>query len=152
MKAVRRLALACMIVAACGGSALAGSVKEAVEAANATFAAAYNKGDAAAVAALYAEDAVVLPPDAARANGRAEIESFWKGTIAAGVSDLELKTLDVTEAGDFAFETGEANLSVPAAGGGKAPASIKYVVVWKKSGDGAWQLLRDIWNANPAAK
>jgi hypothetical protein len=71
MKAIRPFAVTCIFAVACGGPVLAGSVREAVETANASFGEAYNNGDAAKVAALYAEDAAVYPPDANRANGRA---------------------------------------------------------------------------------
>ena len=42
------------------------------------FAAAFNKGDAAAVAAMYTEDAYVLPPGADIVKGRNAIEALWR--------------------------------------------------------------------------
>jgi uncharacterized protein (TIGR02246 family) len=36
------------------------------------------KGDAAAVAALYTEDAYALPPGSEMVKGRAAIEAFWR--------------------------------------------------------------------------
>jgi ketosteroid isomerase-like protein len=105
-----------------------------------------------AAAAFYAEDAAVFPPDAKRVDGRKGIEAFWKGAIEAGVTDVELKAVEVTEAADFAFEAGEGSLSVPVKGGSKSSLSIKYLVIWKKAGDGSWQLYRDIWNDKAPAK
>jgi hypothetical protein len=38
----------------------------------------FNAGDIASVAALYTEDAVVLPPGADMVEGRSAIQAFWK--------------------------------------------------------------------------
>jgi len=43
------------------------------------FAKAFNTGDAAAVAALYTEDAIILPPGGEMMKGRSAIQAFWKG-------------------------------------------------------------------------
>ena len=45
---------------------------------NDKWAGAFNKGDAAAVAAMYAPDAYVLPPGHDMVKGRSAIEAFWK--------------------------------------------------------------------------
>ena len=45
------------------------------------YLAAYNNGDAAAMAELYSADAVLLPHDQASARGRSKIEQFWKRTL-----------------------------------------------------------------------
>ena len=50
-----------------------------VDEANRRFMEAMGRGDAASVAALYTEDAVVLPPDAPMISGRSGIEEFWGG-------------------------------------------------------------------------
>jgi uncharacterized protein (TIGR02246 family) len=133
-----------------GTVASAQSAREAIEAALVTFVEAFNKGDAAAVAAQYAEDAALFPPDSPRINGRADIQNFWKGAMDAGLSDLTLKAVEVQEAGDWAYEVGELTYSAPGTGDTRSMASGKYIVIWKKSGDGGWLLYRDIWNSNPA--
>ena len=60
-----------------GSPALAQS-KASIEKLNDVWTAAFNKGDAGAVAALYTEDAYVLPPGSAMVKGRAAIEGFWR--------------------------------------------------------------------------
>jgi len=132
-------------------SAAAQSPREEIEAALVTFADAFNKGDAAAVAAHYTQDAAVLPPDAARVDGRPAIQAFWKGAIDAGLADLTLKASEVEGSGDWAFEVGEVSFSAPNSAGERSTATGKYIVVWKRDVDGIWRLYRDIWNANPAA-
>ena len=50
-------------------AAVAGSDADAIAAGGASWEKAYTSGDSAAVAALYAPDAAVLPPGGARADG-----------------------------------------------------------------------------------
>jgi uncharacterized protein (TIGR02246 family) len=121
-----------------------------IEAALVTFAKAFNKGDGAAVAAHYAEDAAVFPPGAARVDGRAKIQEFWQGAIKAGLKDLTLKAVEVHGTGEMAYEVGEVSYSAPDSSGQRKTANGKYIVVWKKGEDGTWRLYRDIWNGNPA--
>jgi ketosteroid isomerase-like protein len=130
---------------------LAASTRDAIDASNAGFAAAFNRGDATAAATFYAEDAAVFPPESLRIDGRAGIEAYWKGAIDAGVTDVSLKALEVTEAGDFAFEAGEASLSAPSVDGTKTVSVLKYIVIWKMNGS-TWQIYRDIWNGNSTLK
>ena len=118
------------------------------------FADAYNRGDDKAVAAFYAEDAVLLPPDSDLVRGREAIEASWKGGHEAGMKNMKLEIVDVESDGTYAIETGKATVDVQPAGQAAAKSeSVKYVVVWKKQKDGSWKILRDIWNgtAPPAA-
>jgi uncharacterized protein (TIGR02246 family) len=143
--------LAPAVAAMLATQTLAASTRDAIDAANASFAAALNRGDATEAATFYAEDAAVFPPDTQRIDGRAGIEAYWKGAIDSGVTDVSLKAAEVTEAAGFAFEAGEASLSAPGVDGTKAVSTIKYIVIWKMNG-GTWQIYRDIWNENPAPR
>ena len=144
------IALAAVVAASQTAKVEAASPRDEIEAALVTFAAAFNKGDSAAVAGHYAEDGAILPPDAARVDGRVDIERFWKGAIDAGLADLTLKAIEVLDGGELAFEVGEVSYSAPDKSGARSAATGKYIVVWKKDADGVWRLYRDIWNANPA--
>jgi uncharacterized protein (TIGR02246 family) len=104
------------------------------------------------LAAMYAEDAVALPPDADMVKGRAAIEAFWKSVYDSGVKSATLTVVDVHSSGELAAELGTAVLTIKAANKPDATQNVKYVVVWKKQKDGAWKLYRDIWNALPAGK
>jgi uncharacterized protein (TIGR02246 family) len=150
MTRLATIALAVVLAASATAQVKAASPRDEIEAALVTFAEAFNKGDSAAVAGHYAEDAAVLPPDAARVDGRANIQTFWKGAIDAGLKDLTLKAVEVHGSGDMAFEVGEVSYSAPDKAGARSTASGKYIVVWKKEADGIWRLYRDIWNGNPA--
>ena len=102
--------------------------------------------DFAGLAALYTENAKVLPPDGPVVSGRGAIEEFWRAAAAAlGLTDATLKTVDLEVSGDVACEVGEALLHLS----GGQTALVKYLVVWMKGSDGKWRLHRDIWNNTP---
>ena len=127
-----------------GSPALAQN-KATIEKLNDVWTAAFNNGDAAAVAALYTEDAYVLPPGSAMVKGRAAIEAFWR-QAAQQMSDAKLATIDVLPLGrSAAREIGTVTLKTKS----QPPQEVvgKYVVVWRKIGR-EWKLATDIWNAD----
>ena len=127
-----------------GSPALAQN-KATIEKLNDVWTAAFNKGDAAAVAALYTEDAYVLPPGSAMVKGRAAIEGFWR-QAAQQMGDAKLTTVDVLPLGrSAAREIGTVTLKTKS----QPPQEVvgKYVVVWRKVGRD-WKLATDIWNTD----
>src|ERR1700750_2403979 len=119
--------------------------KATIEKLNEVWTAAFNKGDTAAVAALYTEDAYVLPPGSALVKGRAAIEGFWR-QAAQQMGDAKLTTVDVLPLGrSAAREIGTVTLKTKS----QPPQEVvgKYVVVWRKIG-ADWKLATDIWNTN----
>jgi uncharacterized protein (TIGR02246 family) len=136
-----------MIVAGlglCAAPAVAQN-KAMIEKLNDAWTAAFNKGDVAAVAALYTEDAYVLPPGSGMVKGRAAIEAFWR-QAAQQMTDAKLTTVDVLPLGrSAAREIGTVTLKTKS-----QPAQEvvgKYVVVWRKVGRD-WKLAADIWNTD----
>jgi uncharacterized protein (TIGR02246 family) len=117
----------------------------AIRAGSQKWAAAWNAGDAAALAALYAADAVVMAPGSEPATGHAAIEEhFRQGLEASGGSTNKIKTLEVMAGDDWAVEVGS---FVADAADGTHLDHGRFVAVWKKV-DGDWKLLRDIWNSS----
>ena len=116
-----------------------------IEKLNDSWTAAFNKGDAAAVAALYTEDAYVLPPGSEIVKGRAAIEAFWR-QAAQQMSDAKLTTVDLMPLGPGAArEIGMVSLKTKS--GPPQEVVGKYAVVWLKVGSD-WKLETDIWNTN----
>jgi uncharacterized protein (TIGR02246 family) len=128
----------------------ADEVRKAVEAANAEWTAAFNRGDAVAVAALYTEGAILMPPDIEMVRGRQGIQEFWQARIQRGLKDAVLTTVEVQADGNTAYEIGRVSLTFYAKDQAPKPISGKYVVVWKRQADGRWKLHVDIWNSAPA--
>ena len=148
---MRKIILGTIIVAVfaslANGQDASASARKAIEANLKAFVDAFNKGDAATVAAIYATDARLLPPNAAMVEGRANIQSFWGGAIGAGVKLVSLTAIDVNVSGNHAIETGNYVSTVSATGGGTTTDEGKYVVVWRREGRD-WRIIRDIWNSN----
>jgi uncharacterized protein (TIGR02246 family) len=112
------------------------------------WAAAFNKGDAKAIAALYTADAYVLPDHAAMAHGRAAIEKMVKQLTADGnyQNDLKLAVLGVRQIDpNAASQLGTYTITVK---GPQPHQEIgKFASVLRKVG-GKWLIQTDIWNAD----
>jgi ketosteroid isomerase-like protein len=136
------------VLVACMGflaySAHAAGPKVAIEAANAQFAALAAKGDGAGLATLYATDGQILPPGSDVVRGTEAIQKFWQGALHSGIAAVELKTLEVFDAGPTATEVGRYELRDKA---GKVLDHGKYIVVWRHEG-ASWKLLRDMFSSS----
>ena len=130
------------------GFAAAQDARAAIEAGNKQFMAAFARGDAAAVAALYTSTAQALPPGGDFAKGPAAIQADFQGAIDSGIKEIVLDILEVEAHGDTATEVGAWTAK------GKDGAVLdhgKYIVIWKKE-QGRFKLHRDIWNSSQPPK
>ena len=126
----------------------AGQALAPIQRVNQQFVDAFSRHDAAAVAALYAAGAHMLPPHSDFVRETAAIESFWQGVMDAGIDRATLETVDLEESGDTAIELGRYTLMLA---DGQVADRGKYLVVWKQQ-DGAWKLYRDFWNTSEAPR
>lgn len=117
-----------------------------IEQINERWMAAFNSGDAAGVAALYTENARMMPPDDATYNGREGVQAVCQGAMDAGIKNCRLETVELDEYGDVAVEIGKATLTIQPDGGDESTEIMKYVIVWKND-NGDWRLQLDIWNS-----
>ena len=134
------------------GSSAADPANEmgALQAADQSWVKAYNAGNADAVASLYDEQAVLLPPGAPAVNGRAAIRAFFAKDTAesqkAGVSfSLGPKPAGGVS-GDMGWQSGTYAVKDKS---GKVVETGKYLSVSMKKG-GKWLYVRDTWNADGA--
>ena len=138
------MTVACVLCVAGQAAAQSGpaTIKKAVQEAGTKWAEAYTKGDAKALAALYAEDAYLLPPGAEMIRGRSAIEAFWHQHM--NVSDFKYTSIDIKPLGDkTAREIGTTSFRTK----DQQLHETKWAVVWENNG-GGWQLVQDIWNAS----
>jgi uncharacterized protein (TIGR02246 family) len=129
--------------------------EKAIRAADQAFAKAASAGDAAALTAFYASDAVLMPPESPALRGTDEISKFFTGMTTAVSGPFELKTTGVDGRGDLALSTGEYKATLTPRKKGAKPMPTeegKYLGVMKKQPDGSWKLIYDIWNTNGAPK
>jgi uncharacterized protein (TIGR02246 family) len=129
------------------------AVRHAIDSTNALAAAALASGDTAALMRNYADDAVLLFPNAPVISGRAALSKFAADMFSTiSMKDIRMTTTDVMVSGELAVETGTYEWTIVPKGGKPMPETGKYITVWKKQGDGAWKIVRDINNTDMAAK
>lgn len=129
---------------------MAETVRQEIDQRVAEFVATFNRGDMAALAALYTEDATLMPPDSGIVTGRQEIQRFWQGVQDAGFRRAAFHTQQVEASGDLAAEVATAELFAESGDGAASTLPVKYVVVWRRGTDGQWRMAVDIWNSRPA--
>jgi|SRR5208282_849224 len=133
-------------------SPAAGSSTEiaALEAADQNWVRAYNAGNADAVASLYDEQAVLLPPGGPGVSGRAAIKAFFVKDTAESQKAGVAFSLGLNPAGgvsgDMGWQSGTYAVKDKA---GKVVETGKYLSVSMKKG-GKWLYVRDTWNADGA--
>jgi uncharacterized protein (TIGR02246 family) len=131
-----------LLVAGCAGRPVPSDPtgRQAVESAMRRYVEASNRGDATTLASLYADDAMLLPPDHEPIQGRDAIRAFWRQGTDEG---LEVTNLAVEVNGNIGYLVGQYHL--PASD--EEPAdSGKYVMCLKRQRDGSWKVTADIWN------
>jgi uncharacterized protein (TIGR02246 family) len=105
--------------------------------------AAANAKDAAGLAALYTDDALLMPTNMASVKGRAAIQSSWKGMLDQGAHDISLKKVGGAQAADWGYEVGTYSAMF-----GTSPDKGKYMLSVKKGKDGKWLIHEDIFNSD----
>jgi len=122
-------------------------VRDAIAAANENFMAAFSRGDAVGLAALYTGNGQVLPPNSDFVTGKQAIQTFWQALFDMGIKEAKLEIVEVEGHGDTAIEVSKYTLQGE---GGQVLDKGKYIVIWKQE-DGQWKLHRDIFNSSMPA-
>jgi uncharacterized protein (TIGR02246 family) len=107
-------------------------------------------GDAKAIAALYTEDAIEMPPNAPMVKGRAAILQFYEKAFAGGttINSFTLTHLDTHAAGDRGYDVGTYTQGATPKGATNPVAdSGKYTVILKRVGS-AWLVAYAIYNSD----
>ncbi len=104
----------------------------------------FTSHDAAGVAALYTEDAQLLPPDMEVVSGRAAIQEFVAKTNPPGSPEFEFATVETLVFGTYAHRQGSFTAKGP---DGQVVVTGKFIELWKKI-DGKWLIHRDMWSSN----
>jgi len=103
----------------------------------------FKKGDMAAVARSYADNATIYFAPGKKVHGREAIDQFWKGL--KGAKDWKLETIEVEGTADAIYEIGKSTLTTQL-NGADSTYVCDYVVIWKRQKDGSYRTYTDIYN------
>jgi len=118
--------------------------------ARAAFVTALERGDAEAVAAVYADNARLLAPSADLVRGRAGIEAFWRAGIESGITHVELESLELERHEAIAHEIGRYTLRLESPGGDAAIDHGTYLLVHARQADGSWRRVVEMFSPVPS--
>lgn len=104
-----------------------------------------NIRDTAAIAAIYAPNGSIMPPNAEAVTGREAIEAFWVEFLATG-NIVNIKDNRVRANGNIGYRVGTYTVASPY---NELVDKGKYVEVWHHMGD-SWRLMYDIFNSDRA--
>jgi len=105
------------------------------------------QGNASAIAAIYTEDAAILPPNSEMIRGRQGIEKFWKAAMQMGVKDAVFPILELSGTDEIVHTIGNYTIKIQPKGQKPTEHNGKYITIWKHTASG-WKVHRDIWNSN----
>jgi uncharacterized protein (TIGR02246 family) len=109
------------------------------------FCTAFNTGNFDHAAALFAPEAVLMPPHREWSQGIRAIERVLQEFGDTGYESLRFDTVRVDASGDMAIESGLYTVAIRR---GSAIVSDrgKYVRAWRRLG--AWLIIADCWSSN----
>jgi uncharacterized protein (TIGR02246 family) len=135
------------IVSGCTGGPPAEN-KAAADELTAIWAKAFNSGDAAALAALYADDARSTPPGGPPAVGRTQIETYWRDDLKTGGEVTKLTADGSMAQGNLLHVSGAYDVT---AKGGMTLARGQYDQLWKRD-NGQWKVQSEMWRIDPTSQ
>lgn len=123
------------------------TIQAEIQALNASFDQAFNSKSAQAVAALYADNAVVMPaPAGTPVIGVEAIQVFFAGLIDAGVIEHKLTILETVVDVNLAYQRGNWGGAMVDEQGVKNTFGGNVHLVYRKQADGGWKAVTHIWN------
>jgi len=129
------------------------ALKDAIQAREKEWSAAFLAGNGTAIGNLYTEDAQSIQPVGDSWSGRAAIAKGEQATLdTVAVTAREDIAEEVIPAGaDHAIEVGHYSYQGMSKATKKPVSSSgRYMVLWRKDTDGVWRLQRDIGTEAPA--
>jgi len=113
----------------------------------------FNSGDSTKLAALYAEDAISMPPNAPTVQGRTALQADFKSFLEANSARHETTVDGIIREDGLAIERAHYRLSYkPRTGGTEVVETGKHLEC-RRYVDGKWRIVLEIWNSDaPPAK
>ncbi len=126
------------------------AARKGIDAGNQAWIDGVKAGEAAPIAATYADNALDCGPTGECIRGRAAIEEHIKGMFARRGRAQEAKVSSVgsVQQGDFVYEWGQAEASFA---NGNSLVD-RYLTVWQREADGSWKIFRNMVIPNDKAQ
>lgn len=123
--------------------------RAAIDSLRSAWAAGAERKDAATVAGMYTDDAVILEPESPIASGREEIQKAFATSFPVS-SDLKINSEKVEVSGDLAYDYGTFSQHAAPPGAPARDMKGNYLVVLRRE-NGAWKIVRQMSYIPPAA-
>jgi ketosteroid isomerase-like protein len=141
------LVLAGLAVGCQGAGPLSDADVSALRADIERFAKLVNASDWAALAGMYAENAVFMPPHQPAVQGRANIQK-WMAAFPK-LQRFSLQAQDIGGHGDVAYLRGTYSMTLAPEGNAPAANDVgKYLDVRRKQPNGSWLTVEDTFNSD----
>jgi ketosteroid isomerase-like protein len=111
---------------------------------NDIFSSTFEMGDAAKLAKLYTEDALLLPANSECIRNRTNIENFWQNSMDQGVKHVKTEAIELEQYQNSAVELGNYEMLDQ---DGMQVDKGKYIIEWKLM-KGQWKMNKDIWTSS----
>ncbi|MDA2924020.1 DUF4440 domain-containing protein [Acidobacteria bacterium AH-259-L09] len=113
---------------------------------------AFNAGDSATIVGLFANDGVLMPPDAPVRAGNQAIESWYQTRFDQFTIEQSISPEETEVAGDWGFGRGTYKSKFTPKDAGEAiDIEGKYIAILGRQPNGSWKITRLIWNRNNPA-
>ena len=158
MKRIASLLVVLLTVTACGGEAppaAAGPSADdlaAIRKMDAQYVDAVRAGNWASAATIYADKAVLMPPNARLVQGAAAITEWYASTNMT-IQEFTTSIEAIGGSGNLAANRGSYRLVFTPAGATEPTTeSGKYLWILQRQADKSWKVTSAIWNADAPAK
>lgn len=148
MKKFKSTALSFVMLAAVPLSAYAQDPEATANEISEAYKQAFNEQSAEGIAELYADDAVVLPPNEDRVQGKDAVAQRQTRLFEQmGAKDLDLTVDETRQLGEAIYQTGTYTMTVNGPNG-EMPIAGDWLVIAEPGPDGNFLMTRHIYNSD----
>jgi uncharacterized protein (TIGR02246 family) len=139
------------MVTACGNRIDMESEREALRKSSDEYMSAEAAKDAGRLVSFYAEDAIMYPHAEPTVTGKENIRKYAANVFATPDLNMHAKNLvaQVSSSGDMAYTVNMLGVTMKDPQGNPVGEQFRNILIWKKSADGQWQIVIDLWNSEP---